>query len=69
MVKQLSVNRTALLVNMSSQLDKGVAQRYMDLPQPDNTVQIMYIWIDGTGEFTRAKTWTLDFEPKKHEGR
>jgi glutamine synthetase len=47
--------------------DKKVMERYLDLPQPDDKVQVMYVWIDGTGEGVRAKTKTMDFEPKAPE--
>lgn len=43
--------------------EKQVLSHYMSLEQSDR-VQCMYVWIDGTGENVRAKTKTVDSEPK-----
>lgn len=50
-----------------TQLDKRITSHYFTLPQPENLIQVMYVWIDGTGEYMRCKTKTVDFIPQKAE--
>jgi len=50
--------------SLSAATNKAVLDRYMRLPQPEDKVMATYVWIDGTGEYLRAKTKTIDFVPK-----
>lgn len=49
--------------------DKQILQKYMAIPQPEDKVQCMYVWIDGTNEGIRAKTKTVNFVPKHPSGK
>jgi len=51
-------------VRNASLCDKGTLEHYLDLEQESDQVQLMYIWIDGTGEGLRCKTRTALKEPK-----
>ena len=48
--------------------NKTVLDRYLALPVPEDICQATYVWIDGTGEYVRCKTRTMNFIPKKPEG-
>ena len=64
-------NRFMLTPNMSAAkktLDKGVTDRYMDLDQGE-CVLVQYVWIDGTDQGLRAKTMTLNSEPRSPQGQ
>ncbi|XP_018023649.1 glutamine synthetase-like isoform X2 [Hyalella azteca] len=52
------------LSTSSAATNKTMLDRYMRLPTPENKCQVMYVWIDGTGEGLRSKTRTIDFIPK-----
>jgi hypothetical protein len=52
----------------NAKLDKKILEKYMSLPQPEDKIQATYIWIDGTGEYVRAKDRTLNVLPKTPKG-
>lgn len=56
------------LTSRSPYDSKTLLAKYYDLPQPDDKIQVMYVWIDGSGENLRCKTMTLQEEPKVPEG-
>uniref|UniRef100_A0A094ZXA3 Glutamine synthetase n=1 Tax=Schistosoma haematobium TaxID=6185 RepID=A0A094ZXA3_SCHHA len=55
------------LTSRSPYDSKTLLAKYYDLPQPDDKIQVMYVWIDGSGENLRCKTMTLQEEPKVPE--
>ena len=48
---------------MSSKPLKDTLNKYLELDQ-GSYVQVMYVWIDGTGEHLRCKTKTMEHEPQ-----
>jgi len=51
----------------SAATNKTMLDRYLRLPLPNDKCQVMYVWIDGSGEAMRSKTRTIDFIPKSPE--
>uniref|UniRef100_A0A4D5R9S0 Glutamine synthetase n=1 Tax=Scolopendra viridis TaxID=118503 RepID=A0A4D5R9S0_SCOVI len=52
-----------LSISPTTVTNKAILAKYLQLEQPKDTVQLMYIWIDGTGEGLRAKTRTHNVIP------
>ncbi|KAA3677986.1 glutamine synthetase [Paragonimus westermani] len=50
-------------VKLTSTDGKTLLARYYELPQPEDKIQLMYVWIDGSGENLRCKTMTVYEEP------
>lgn len=72
LIPEANLNRIAAKMDSythSAATNKAVLDRYMRLPQPDDKIMATYIWIDGTGEYVRAKTRTIDFIPKHPSGK
>lgn len=51
---------------MTATESRPLLDKYMSLDQGER-VQVLYVWIDGTGESMRCKTKTVDSEPSSHE--
>lgn len=51
---------------MDDRSNNPTLAKYMSLDQGDS-IQAMYIWVDGTGEHLRCKTRTVSEEPTKPE--
>uniref|UniRef100_A0A1B6DFE8 Glutamine synthetase n=1 Tax=Clastoptera arizonana TaxID=38151 RepID=A0A1B6DFE8_9HEMI len=62
---QIHSTTISLLENSpNAKINKTVLDRFLALPQPENSVIVEYVWIDGTGDNIRSKCKTIDFIPK-----
>jgi len=64
--KSYSVFKTCDKMEATSLVSNAaILGKYLALSQPKDKVQVMYVWIDGSGEHVRAKTKTVSFVPKE----
>ena len=52
---------------MTTMNNKIILEKFSNLPHQGNSVQVTYVWIDGSGQSLRSKSKTLDYKPSKLE--